>query len=96
MFLNEVVLGKEYHVEQNHSHLKEAPAKHDSVVAQGQTEPDPKDDAKLKFDGVDVVVPAGKPVQRSKYKESHFSQSEYLVYKESSVRIRYLLKMKFN
>ena len=39
MFLNEVALGKEYHIDQNNCSLKAAPAGHDSVVAQGNTEP---------------------------------------------------------
>lgn len=39
MFLNEVALGNEYNVAVNHSHLKDAPAGHDCVIAQGNTEP---------------------------------------------------------
>jgi poly [ADP-ribose] polymerase len=45
--------------------------------------------------GKKVVVPQGKPVSMPQYSSSHFSQSEYLVYKESQARIRYLLKLKF-
>jgi poly [ADP-ribose] polymerase len=47
------------------------------------------------FDGHEVTIPQGKPIQRPEYKSSTFSQTEYLVYKESQVRIRYLLKMQF-
>jgi len=39
MFLNEVALGKEKHVDTNQSHLKAAPAGYDCVIAQGNTEP---------------------------------------------------------
>jgi len=47
-----------------------------------------------KMGGKDVTVPQGKPISTS-FASSNFSQSEYLVYKESQTRIRYLLKMKF-
>lgn len=39
MFLNEVALGKEHHVDTNQCHLKAAPAGYDCVIAQGNTEP---------------------------------------------------------
>ena len=55
---------------------------------------DPKDDDFLEFDGRKVVIPKGKPIPMTPYKGSHFYQSEYLVYKESQVRIRYLLTFK--
>ena len=56
---------------------------------------DPKDDTTLTFGDKKVVVPQGKPIPMPQYSSSHFSQSEYLVYKESQTRIRYLLKLKF-
>ena len=56
---------------------------------------DPKLDAKIKLEGRDIVVPQGQPIQMPKYSGSSFSQSEYLVYRESQTRIRYLLKLKF-
>ena len=49
----------------------------------------------LDFDDKSVTVPQGKPKAVSKFATSSFSQSEYLIYKESQHRIRYLLKMKF-
>ena len=72
----------------------------DSALAVGQTEPDPTKDIKMKFDGMDVVVPQGKPIPNPLLKKNHggtssFSQSEYLLYKESQCRIRYVLKMEF-
>ena len=57
---------------------------------------DPKVDAHLMLDGKKVFVPQGKPVGQPKYNSSSFSQSEYLVYKESQNRIRYLLEFKFH
>lgn len=52
---------------------------------------DPKNDSKLTFDGRGVTVPQGKPVAMKQFSSSRFWQSEYLVYQESQVRIRYLL-----
>lgn len=46
------------------------------------------------MEGKTVVIPQGKPIHQSKFSTSNFSQSEYLVYKESQVRIRYMLKLK--
>ena len=57
--------------------------------------PDPKKDTVLVLDGKKVVVPQGNPVSVAEFSTSNFSQSEYLVYKESQACIRYLLKMKF-
>ncbi|XP_056381095.1 protein mono-ADP-ribosyltransferase PARP3 isoform X2 [Hyla sarda] len=95
MFLNEVALGKEHHITQDNSSLKSAPKGYDSVVARGLTEPDPSMDYELILDGRKIIVPQGKPINISEYKTSFFSQSEYLVYKESQARIRYLLLLKF-
>ena len=93
MFLNEVVLGKENHITYDNSSLRSPPSGYDSVVALGQTEPDPSADVELVIDEKPVKVPQGKPKARGV--SSSFSQSEYLIYKESQNRIRYLLKMKF-
>lgn len=57
---------------------------------------DSKADIKLKLDGHNVIVPQGKPVPQKDVKNSSFSQSEYLVYKENQVRMRYVLKMEFD
>ena len=56
---------------------------------------DPKDDTAVTLGGRNVAVPQGKPISMPQYSSSSFSQSEYLVYKESQARIRYLLKLKF-
>lgn len=95
MFLNEAALGREHIIKANDSSLKEAPNGCDCVIAKGNQEPDPKKETILKLDGKDVVVPQGKPVPQPKYSSSHFYQSEYLVYKESQNRMRYLCLFKF-
>jgi len=49
----------------------------------------------MDLDGHSVIVPQGKPVRQPSYDDSHFSESEYLIYREDQCRIRYLIKMKF-
>eukprot|EP00800_Vazella_pourtalesii_P007918 TRINITY_DN2107_c0_g1_i1.p1 TRINITY_DN2107_c0_g1~~TRINITY_DN2107_c0_g1_i1.p1 ORF type:complete len:597 (+),score=136.95 TRINITY_DN2107_c0_g1_i1:61-1851(+) len=95
MFLNEVALGNEHTITRDDSSLVKAPSGYDSVVARGTTEPDVKMDTKIELDGHDVCVPQGKAVHISKYSNSSFGQSEYLIYKESQNRIRFLLTFKF-
>lgn len=92
MFLAEAALGKEHTITSDDSSLRAAPKGYDCIVARGQTEPDPKDDITWDFEGKTVTVPQGKPI-KSKYGKSSFSQSEYLVYKESQVRLRYVLRV---
>jgi len=95
MFLAEATLGKEHSIVMDNSSLKAPPAGFDSIVARGNTEPDPTKDIVVKFDGKDVIVPQGKPLPQAQYKGSNFSQSEYLLYQESQVRIRFVLKLRF-
>ena len=91
MFLNEVALGKPKEILQGDSSLRAAPPGFDCIWAKGNTEPDEKQDKKLKFGGNEVIVPVGRP--KNKNLNSAFSQSEYLVYKESQVRMRYLFEL---
>ena len=57
---------------------------------------DPKKDKKTVLDGKEVIVPVGPPVPQKAWAKSHFGQSEYLVYKESQAKLRYLLKFSFD
>ena len=91
MFLAEVALGKEHSITLDDSSLKKAPSGFHSIVARGQQEPDPKDDLIWQFDGKKVIIPQGKPIPQKEYKKSNFTQSEYLVYQESQIRLRYAL-----
>jgi len=95
MLLNEVVLGKEHFITRDDSSLITPPKGFNSVIAKGQTEPNPNQDVEMMIDGKKVVVPQGKPINQPAYSNSSFMHSEYLVYKENQVRIRYLLKLKF-
>jgi poly [ADP-ribose] polymerase len=66
----------------------------DSVLAKGRTEPDEAADTTITLDKKKVVVPQGKPKQTGL--TTSFGESEYLVYRESQARIRYILRVKFN
>ncbi len=94
MFLAEVALGKEHSITRDDSSLKAAPKGFDSIVARGQKEPDPSKDITFKYDGNDVIVPQGKPIAMKQYAKSSFDQTEYLVYSESQIRLRYALQVK--
>ncbi|CAN9511699.1 unnamed protein product [Ophioblennius macclurei] len=94
MFLNEVALGKEHTITQDDSSLRKAPAGFNSVVARGSVEPDPSKDVFITLNGKKVAVPQGKAIDQPQFSESYFSNSEYLIYKESQCRIRYLLELK--
>src|SRR5262249_45158746 len=93
MFLAEAALGKEHTITRDDSSLKAAPKGCDCIVARGHTEPDPQHDIEWEFEGKKVVVPQGTPIKQSQYSKSSFTQSEYLVYKESQVRLRYVLRV---
>ncbi|NXM16771.1 PARP3 polymerase, partial [Ploceus nigricollis] len=95
MFLTEVALGKPYRITRDDPTLCQPPAGYDSVLACGRTEPDPAQDEELLLDGKKVLVCQGKPIAMPAYKDSSFSQSEYLIYKESQCRIRYLVQLRF-
>jgi len=96
MFLSEVALGKEHHINRDDSSLRKPPAGYDSIIAKGRQEPDPTMDTSITIDGNKVIVPQGKPIVQKKWSSSSFSQTEYLIYKESQNRIRYLLDLTFN
>lgn len=96
MFLAEAALGKEHFITRDDSSLVRAPPGFDSIIAKGHTEPDPALDTELEIDGYKVKVPQGKPIRMSQYQQSSFSQSEYLLYKESQARLRYILMLKWN
>ncbi|XP_035402506.1 protein mono-ADP-ribosyltransferase PARP3 isoform X2 [Cygnus atratus] len=95
MFLTEVALGKPYRITCDDPTLRQPPAGYDSVLACGRTEPDPAQDEEVLLDGKKVLVCQGKPIPMPAYKESSFSQSEYLIYQESQCRIRYLVQLRF-
>ncbi|XP_014843784.1 PREDICTED: poly [ADP-ribose] polymerase 3 [Poecilia mexicana] len=93
MFLSEVALGKEFTITKDDCTLKKAPAGYDSVVARGLMEPDPSQDTVITLEDKQVTVPQGKAIEQPQYRNSSFSNSEYLIYKESQCRLRFLLEI---
>ncbi|KNC47884.1 poly polymerase family [Thecamonas trahens ATCC 50062] len=91
-FLDEVVMGRTSELLADDWSLRAPPSGYDSIRAMGTIEPDPKDDVVLDLDGHSVRVPAGKP-KSTKYSSSRFHHSEYCVFDETRVRIRYLIKV---
>jgi poly [ADP-ribose] polymerase len=53
---------------------------------------DPKQDVDMTIEGRKITVPQGAP-KKSSFTSSSFHQSEYLVYKESQVRMRFVFDM---
>lgn len=93
MFLCEAPLGKEHVVDQDGSHassLRKAPVGFDSVHAVGQYRPGAW--APMKIDGKDVLVPVSQAKPAGI--KSDFAHDEFLVYKESQVRLRYVVTVK--
>ncbi|XP_030585235.1 protein mono-ADP-ribosyltransferase PARP3 [Archocentrus centrarchus] len=93
MFLSEVALGKEHTITRDDSSLRNPPAGYDSVVARGHVEPDPSEDIFITLEDNKVAVPQGRPIRQPQFSDSSFSNSEYLIYKESQCRLRYLLEL---
>lgn len=54
-------------------------------------EPDPQLNITHTIEGRQVTVPQGPPTPVTQYATSRFDQSEYLIYRESQHRIRYVL-----
>jgi len=91
LFLAEVALGKEHHIYVDQSRLTAPPSGFESVVAFGVTEPDAAGDVTIKLDGRDVVVPNARPVKRSQ--PTSFTHSEYVVYENTRIRLRYVVAL---
>ena len=90
MFLVEAALGTEHKITTDDPSLKAAPPGTHSVVARGRMVPDPKEDVDLVLDGKNVAVPQGAPIATNE-PATRFQHNEFLVYKESQHRIRYVL-----
>lgn len=88
MFLVEAALGKTHEITRDDSSLVAAPPGYDSVLAKGTSAPG--NDAEMDVDGRNVKVPQGKPKKVAV--SSSFAHNEYLIYRESQHRIRYVLR----
>lgn len=89
MFLAEVALGEVAWIDKDDPSLRVAPAGKHSVVALGNLYPDPAGEVVLKMEDKDVILAAGAP--KTEKSESRFMHSEYVVYNEGQVKLRYLL-----
>eukprot|EP00803_Ostreobium_quekettii_P003819 evm.model.scf_1223.2 EVM.evm.TU.scf_1223.2 scf_1223:21871-26792(+) len=94
MFLAEAALGKEHHIVKDDWTLTKPPSGYDCIIAKGRREPDPSKDTSMLLDGKKVSVPQGAPVNMGAYANSSFFNSEYLLYKESQQRLRYMMTVK--
>ena len=98
MFLAEAAMGTPSCILRDDPRLKKAPPGTDSVIAVGRVDPDPAGDIKVELDGREVTMPAGaiSLSQEPGAAGSTFIQSEHLIYEESQVRLRYLVKMQWS
>ena len=108
MFLAEAAMGTPSCIMRDDPRLKKAPAGADSVIAQGLVDPDPSGDIKVDLGGREVTMPAGalrlsqapgaQPGSEAANggRGTTFIQSEHLIYEESQVRLRYLVKMQWS
>ena len=94
MFLVEAALGKSHEITRDDPSLTQPPAGFDSVLAKGRVAP-PKD-VKFEIDGKTVMIPKGKPRAVQDAANSSFTDNEFLIYKESQHRIRYILSFDSN
>ena len=96
MFLAEAALGEEHTITVDDYTLHAAPKGYDSIVARGSTGPDTKKDVDIELDGNLVAVPQSAAIPQSKFSDSRFDKSEFLLYKESQHRIRYMIKFEWS
>lgn len=88
VFLCEVALGNVKSVD-DRDYYESAPEGFDSVLLTSSEVPDPSEDVTTPYG---AVVPAG--VRITQNSEVYNSNSEYVVYKESQVLIRYIVQLK--
>jgi len=91
LLLCEAALGKMLELKQAKS-IVTVPRGSHSVKGLGTTMPNPKDTIQWEKD---IAVPLGKGVP-SKVKDTTLLYNEYIIYSVEQVRIRYLVKVKFN
>uniref|UniRef100_A0A914YGL3 Poly [ADP-ribose] polymerase n=1 Tax=Panagrolaimus superbus TaxID=310955 RepID=A0A914YGL3_9BILA len=92
LLLCEVALG-EIQEEKNAKQIKKPKNDMSSVKGLGQIVPD-EADRRIIEDG--IVVPIGKPTKRKNASNCALMYNEYIVYDESQVKMKYLIKAKFN
>lgn len=91
--LCQTALGTPHAFVQAQSHLCEAPAGYDSTWGVGQTAPNAAKAVPLPEDPR-CIVPMG-PATKAKHKDAQLLYNEYIVYKTSQTRLRYLVMLHF-
>ncbi|PRP83966.1 hypothetical protein PROFUN_08650 [Planoprotostelium fungivorum] len=91
LLLCEVALGKTLNKKQAENIVK-LPAGYDSCMGVGQYTPDPTDQEELD-DG--TIVPCGKP-KHTGIHDTALLYNEFIVYDTRQIRVRYLIKLRFN
>jgi len=86
----EVQLGNPYNTNYDLPYLLDPPEGYDCTKAVGKICPDTKQEITL-TDG-NIIIPQGLPINSGQYGSCH--ESEYIVYKEDQVNIKYLLRIK--
>mmetsp|Transcript_55329 Transcript_55329/g.83735 ORF Transcript_55329/g.83735 Transcript_55329/m.83735 type:complete len:918 (-) Transcript_55329:210-2963(-) len=89
MFLVEAVLGKSHEILSDDPSLVRAPDGYESVLAKGRRQP--SSSVEMTIDGKPVTVPQGAPAEVIGAETSRFEHNEFLIYKESQHRIRYVI-----
>ncbi|KAK7068526.1 Poly [ADP-ribose] polymerase 3 [Halocaridina rubra] len=96
MFLIETALGRIKYVKMGNSSLKKPPDGFNCVGAKGRLEPDSSKDQIRTFGGKRVIIPVGAPSRQKDFESSGFLRTEYVVYNEEQMRLRYLVKFSFD
>lgn len=94
LLLCEVALGESRELLRSDYHANNLPAGKSSTKGLGRTIPDPSHSTAIG----DVYVPYGKPIQDTgdDLNQRSLLYNEYIVYDVSQIRIKYLIRTKFN
>lgn len=91
MFLAEAAIGKSFEITRDDPSLTMAPKGYDSVLAKGTQTP-VNTVVDIDIEGKTVGVPQGAPSPSGV--QSSFHQDEFLIYRESQARLRYVITVK--
>lgn len=91
LLLVEAALGAQHEITEGNRALTAAPEGADSVLAVGAQAPRRADDVTVVLDGQPVAVPQGEVIWTGR--TSAFDHNEYVVYRESQLRIRFILTL---
>ncbi|CAH8513585.1 unnamed protein product [Dicrocoelium dendriticum] len=90
MFLAEVALGNPHSIYNYDSSIKAPPAGYDSVIGEGVSEAASDTFVEVRFPDSTARAFTSTPIQRKH--QSNFHYSEYLIYRESQCRLRFVIE----